>query len=268
MTEMVETLINGRWPLLLPEHRAARPEWDLANGGWERERLDAMADRIGPSDVVFYCGSEEGEFPALCQIWGAEVALFEPNPKVWANTKAIWDANKLHVPVCWPGFASNETRDLGAELRQAWPECASGKVVGDHGFKELHLEAANYPQIRIDDAVAQWKPPTVVCFDVEGSEFELLRGAEQTLHDHRPALFASIHPEFLYAQWGEYSRDLRNWIVSLGYQETILAYEHELHALYEPVRQENLPRHASPRLASPQPATTDQALSVPGGVDR
>jgi hypothetical protein len=62
----------------------------------------------------------------------------------------------------------------------------------------------------------------------------VLRGATWTLRKFKPAIFASIHPEFMFHQWGEYSRDLRDWIIKIGYQETILDYQHELHCLYLP----------------------------------
>jgi hypothetical protein len=77
-------------------------------------------------------------------------------------------------------------------------------------------------------------PPTIITFDCEGSDWQVMRGAEKTLRTHKPAIFASIHPEFMFHQFGEYSRDFRNWLIAFGYDETILDYQHELHAMYLP----------------------------------
>lgn len=233
---MVPVKINGKWDILLPEHRAERPEWHT-DEGWERARLDAMSERIGPGDVVYYVGAEEGEMAALCQMWGAKVYLFEPNPKAWPNIKAIWEANELEPPMwCFPGFASNLSRnDHGVAYMHGFPPIADAEIIGAHGFKELYLEGDNYPQVRIDDVVARAgrRFPDFIIFDVEGSEWQVLRGARAVLEHGHPTLFASIHPEFLFHQWGEYSADFRGWIKQFGYKETILDYAHELHTLYE-----------------------------------
>jgi hypothetical protein len=38
----------------------------------------------------------------------------------------------------------------------------------------------------------------------------------------------------MFHQWGEYSRDFRDWIINLGYDESLLDWQHELHTLYLP----------------------------------
>lgn len=234
MTKMVETVLNGKFKIKIPDHRAARPDW-YTEEGWEKARLESMHQHIKKGDVVYYVGAEEGEMPALCQMWGADVVMFEPNPKVWSNTKAIWTANKLKTPHTFQGFCSNETRiiDESNSFKLGFPACADDEIIAAHGFKELYLEANNYNQIKIDDV--DYLPPTVITFDCEGSDWEVMKGAEQTLKQHKPKIWASIHPEFMFHQWGQYSSDFRNWIKSFGYQEHFLDYKHEVHFYYEPI---------------------------------
>lgn len=233
--EMIKAKLNGEFEIIIPKHRADRPDW-YTDEGWEKKRLKSMHEHLGEGDVVYYVGAEEGEMPALCQMWGADVVLFEPNPKVWPNIKEIWKANKLTDPISFAGFASNTTELRDGEFHLGFPHYADEEIIGNHGFKELYLEGANYPQIKIDDMVAMGcKPPTALSIDVEGSEWRVLDGARKTLETYHPKIWLSGHPEFMFHQWGEYLTDLRNWLKDRGYKEELLDYPHEVHLFYEQV---------------------------------
>ena len=139
MVKMVETLINGKWKIKLPEHRANRPQWDITNGGWEKARLDSISKTTKPGDIVYYVGAEEGDMNGLLAMWGAKQLMFEPNPLVWPNIKAIWQANNLPEPLlAFPGFAAEKTEMNGyKKLTPGFPECADGDITGEHGFRNL-----------------------------------------------------------------------------------------------------------------------------------
>ena len=241
---MVPTTINGRWTLLLPEHRAARQEWFT---GWEKERLAAMADCIRPGDLVYDIGAEEGDFPALWASWGADVVLVEPNPKVWANIRAIFEANDVENRVrgWFVGFAGDELRDRPAwndehveppddPRTDWWPSCAYGPVIGDHGFLVIP-ERPDCPITTIDRLAEFYGPPTVITIDVEGAELTVLRGAHRTLVENRPRVFVSCHTDI---EWmtlkfeGDEFPALDAYMRSLGYEGTHLATDHERHMCY------------------------------------
>jgi hypothetical protein len=99
------------------------------------------------SPVVFDIGTEEGDMTGLYAKWGARVHAFEPNPLVWPNIRAIWEANELPPLDGWfVGFAANATnlRPYGQDpaitqpSRNGWPGCAYGPVIGDHGFRTIN----------------------------------------------------------------------------------------------------------------------------------
>lgn len=233
---MVKCIINGQWEIMLPEHRANRQEWYTPEG-WEKKRLQAMYEHIDKGDIVYYVGAEEGDMAALCQIWGGKLVLFEPNRKVVPNIKAIWDANKLEYPLYYAGFAGRNS-SLNYKEGIVDFETITGEVIANHGFKELHEpfdEKGEIPQVSISRLVRSesFPYPSVVSIDVEGSEFEVLRGMEAFMRsDKRPVIFLSLHPEFMFRIYGEYQYDLRNWIKDMGYKETLLDYQHEVHLMY------------------------------------
>lgn len=234
MAEMIKTRINGQWDLILPKHRADRPEW-YTEKGWEKERMQNIRGRLDIGDVVLYIGNEEGDLSGLIASWGAKMMLVEPNPKVWPNSKVIWEANGLDNPLfTFVGFCSDTNTYHDRDLTfNGFPACADGPVIGDHGFMELRNH--NAPEITIDEiaSVTQQKIDHI-SIDVEGSEWAVLKGAESVMKEHRPILWVSIHPEFMALQYKQYSADLRNWIKDRGYKETLLAYDHECHFMYIP----------------------------------
>jgi len=235
VTEMRKVIINGEFEITLPEHRAARPDWYKPHG-WEKPRLKHMSENISSGDIMYYVGAEEGEFAALCQMWGAEVVLFEPNPKVWSHFPLLWSANNLELPlVCIPGFASEKINNLSRIYYNEWPPEVNDVIEAAHGFKELYLEGDTYGQITIDSCVYDHgiKPPTAISLDVEGSEWRVLGGAEKVLREYKPKIWLSGHPEFMLQQWDESLYNLRQWIKGLGYTEMILDYQHEVHLFYE-----------------------------------
>ena len=262
---MLPTRINDRWTLMLPEHRHGRLEWPV----WEKERLAAMHDVItapvrvhGPNrplvdvlapHLVFDIGTEEGDFPALWASWGADVVLVEPNPKVWPNIRAIFQANdfEAHVLGAFVGFAGTEPRqgswgheavqpgqafstaDVKPDVREAdgWPHCAHGEIIGDHGFLALP-ERPDVPVTTVDLLAEQCGDPTVITIDVEGAELVVLRGAERVLTEAKPAVFLSVHLDEFWVEWhyeGDTPETIQTFMKSYGYEGRWLATDHEEH---------------------------------------
>lgn len=237
---MIPTLINEKWSILLPEDQAVRPFWPY----WEKERLASMYENIKTGDIVFDVGAAWGDFPALFTMWGANTVLFEPNPLVWPNIRVTWEANQLPMPKGYfVGFASNHTDEhpfaeeeiIRQPERDGWPACAYGEVIGNHGFRNVIERYHDTPQIKIDDYCKKYDIyPDLMTLDVEGAEFEVLKGAEDVLRNRKPLVYVSIHPESMANDYPYTDVDLHAFMASLGYSGEHLATDHEVHYLFRP----------------------------------
>lgn len=238
MTDMVEVMVNGRWPVKMPDYRAERPEWPW----WEATRLAAMAHYVGEDDVVWDVGTEEGDLTALFALWGAQVYLIEPNPRVWPNVRAIWEANFLPEPLgCWPGFVGELVGDPPDralwEDDTVWPRATTEHpLVRAHGFSQYGEDPG--PTTTVDALVADGVPaPSVITMDVEGAELHVLRGAAVTLDQHQPLVFASVHPGMMLDTYGipDGAWAVRTFMAEHDYQAEHLATDHEEHFMFTPM---------------------------------
>lgn len=228
--EMIETRINDKWTLLLPDYRAEREEWSA----WEVERLNAMCSVTKDGTVVWDIGSEEGDLTALYSSWGAEVALFEPNPLVWPSAYAIWEANQLRPPLFFcTSFVS--WRDQGPSIiSHEWPDFVALPTIKAHGFASLHDRRPSTPEVTLDTVRRTQSSPDIITIDVEGSELSVILGARNLLKESRPHVFVSVHPKEMEELYGVEEEDLLAVMNELKYTDTFLAEDHERHWHFVP----------------------------------
>lgn len=232
--QMVETLINGKYFLLLPEHRAARPEWHSEHG-WEKARIEAMLKTIVATDIVFDVGTEEGDISALiAKETCAQMVLFEPNHRVWPCIRAIWEANNLPGPYdFFSGFLSNKTDSNNENTLTYW-HSITDEIIPDHGFKQLYESDPVIPQETMDHFCERTKIyPDVITMDIEGAEFEVMKGAEKTLREIKPVVFMSVHPVFMKEHYNQEVGVMLRWMHDIGYKHEVIELDyHELHVKF------------------------------------
>lgn len=216
----------------LPSHRAL--QW-LNDPSYERERIRTMQQVIQPDHIVFDVGAEQGDISALIASWVPHggVVLVEPNPRVWPCIKATFEENGL-TPLYWfMGFCASDG-DARRHTETAWPLEGLGTIAPAAGFLSLNGDSA--ARTTLDSLVeVSGRVPDVITIDVEGGEVEVLLGAAQTLTDHRPEVFVSVHPSFL-REMGKKVDDVFLIFDQHQYRTFVLESDHEVHVWASPKR--------------------------------
>lgn len=225
----VASKINDRYDIMLTPDRR---EFHLERPGWEKERLDHCVEHIKEGMVVYDLGAESGDFTALYHLWvGPEgtVVPVEPQPAYWPQIRCHWEHNNLPpIRGYFGGFASRQTNlippiddghlDKMERQPSGWPQCSIGEIIPDFGFRHLAQQTDHTPEVRIDALVGLLNiKPDVIVMDIEGAEYNALRGMPATLVELHPLLYVSIHQPTM-ADWYDATLDqLLTYMAQQGY---------------------------------------------------
>ncbi len=241
--QFVEKLVANRYKVKVPDwmDKAGYDWWP----DWEVARFKSMEENLELGDVLFDVGTETGWISAIyAQFVGPEgMCLFEPCVELWPAIKASWEQNGLAMPLSTccalvsdvDVFADSLATSLMA-VDKNWPVPAFETVLLENvKYNHIDEDCNRRAQIRLDTFV-EWSEiePSAITIDVEGAEYQVLRGAEQTIRRCRPLVWASIHEKFMVDRYKVWPSTLRLFMESCNYQGHFLAEDHEAHWLWKP----------------------------------
>lgn len=218
--------------------------WD-APSHWERERIDSMRKHLSKGMTLFDVGVEHGWMNILFaqMVDPQNMVLIEPTPGMWQDIALTWRANFPDVEplACWPGLLGAERVAKRATFQTGWPswvdfngpESPAGldyrSLVEDRDGEKIETSTidvlAKALKIRVD----------AISIDVEGAEFEVLKGGVKTLTKDRPLVWVSVHPDMLERNYNVPDvRTIYQFMADLGYGREYLGTDHEQHHFFAP----------------------------------
>ncbi|MGE4080117.1 MAG: FkbM family methyltransferase [Reyranella sp.] len=242
------TAIPGRPPIeLVAFYEEFRDYYPLC----EQETKRWFVEHVRPDWWIFDVGANIGYYTILfSQLAPAgRVFAFEPT-----TTADMLRANLAHNKV---GNAAVHEVALGAKTGQLNERIF--RIWGSEG------EVKEYPFYRFDDFVREQGIERVDCLkiDVDSFDFEVLRGAEQTLLKHDPVIVIELNHAL--AKRDQSPAETLAWLAKRGYRKALTLDRHDNYVLQ---RSEaafaGLAPAASMELLFPPPARVDERMAAGG----
>lgn len=176
-------------------------------GEWAQIEIDTITKFINPGDVVIDAGAYIGTHTiAFSKIVGdnGKVFAFEPNPKVFKILKNNCIQNKCNNVVLYQ-FA------LGNTNGQVRLFTTSDNNFGANSLLNLISDNKNYEIVeqRKLDSVLNCSIQFIKA-DLEGMEFEFLKGGENLIKKYKPGIFLEVNNL-------QYSTPIIEWAKKSGY---------------------------------------------------
>jgi FkbM family methyltransferase len=193
----------------------------LSSGSFEPECAAALVARVDRNRDAIDVGANAGFYSVLlAQLLGPErrVVAVEPTGAALARLNANLERNqvnnKVDVHFCALGAAEGEAE---LEVHEDHEEYSSFASVhpSTHGIPKRGIRTRVRPLDRIVQETQI--EPGFIKIDVEGAEFGVLCGAEQTLRQHRPHILLELVPSLLEAQ-GTSLLQVKNFLAKLDYR--------------------------------------------------
>jgi len=177
-----------RFEITLPHDKA------IWTGTYEHEFTRAIIEHIKPGDVCYDIGGYRGFMSGAMALAGAsKVVVFEPAPMNQLALRRLCELNPA-LPISVMPLALSDSN--GLVLLKVMPDLSMGKLVGSPFQTGAAAVDEMTVSVRTMDGLVEGGNiplPNVVKIDVEGSEFDVLRGATKVLETSRPCIFLEAH---------------------------------------------------------------------------
>lgn len=189
---------------------------------YEGEYLMRFIEHCSKKSVVYDVGGHIGLFSLCAALSGGsikQVLVFEPTPWNYSTLKENIKFNKLQrvIRPFQLALGSKNAEDFIHGIpKSGWG--GSSFIRGKNEKKEKEIKI----KVKIrkgDDLIKQKKfpEPSIIKIDVEGFEFEVLKGFENTFTKCKPMLFIEYHPKRL-IKIGQSEADIHNYLEQFGYK--------------------------------------------------
>lgn len=159
-----------------------------------------LRDHLRPGQVVLDLGAFLGTYAILeaRRVGPAgRVVAFEPSPPTFEALRRHLRMNGLGAPRVEARCAAVGAR-AGRRHLQVWGDEPYRNMIAPDGATGVPVDV-----VTLDDVCRGWdRPPDWIRMDVQGQEFDVLRGARELLREARGRvrIVAEMHPE----QWPDY----------------------------------------------------------------
>lgn len=158
---------------------------------------------IGEQDTVYDVGANIGFYTVLFSSWVSDkgrVIAFEPDPKnIELLSQNVLTNNCQNVVIRDCALAETKGKRTFSvdRLTGSTGFLGSGPTYAETIFGRAQESLLKVKTSTIDDEARQWGAPRLIKMDIEGGEFDTLRGGAAVLNDYRPIVVSEL------SGWGD-----------------------------------------------------------------
>ena len=209
--------INGRTLRLPTRYFKYFPE------NYESENFAFLTESCAPGSVIIDIGAHIGVFSVYAaQVTGkaGKVYAFEPAPATYTLLQQTVTINHEETVIeAFPKAVGKENGSITFFVSDVKADNSNSLV----NYKDHRpLQGIDVAVTSIDNFVQEKKIQKLdfIKIDVEGAEYDTLRGATNTLNNIRPACIVAIHPEPIAAK-GDSLEVIYDFIAGCNYRITL-----------------------------------------------
>ena len=161
-------------------------------GTWEPNVTAAVTNTVKAGMTVIDIGAHIGYYSLLfakCVGPTGSVFSFEPVPENFALLHKNIQLNELSQVQTFPQAIFSGKKEISIAVPDESPNSGEGSVVHHHGARQYLVPAITLDSFCVPSGVR----PDILKMDVEGAEYDVLLGAQETISRCRPKLLIELH---------------------------------------------------------------------------